>query len=325
MKKSKIQTTLFMIITMVLFSFIGLVIGKGLTEYEKIIGNDLSFLELILYLILSVIIMYLFYFINTYAHELGHVLFGLLTGYEFSSIRFGSILIYKSEGKLKIGKYHMAGTGGQALMIPPKTDPFHMPYVLYNAGGLIINLLITILGGIIYLNTSNFYIRYIFILLSLTALAVFVTNGLPFTELGTDGANIILLKDKYARLSFYNSLIINHNLYNNIPIKDMDPNLFYYDKSIELKNPLVTALAVNKFSYLFVSHQFDEAYELGNYIKENAKSINKLHAIEIELDTLYMLIVIQKEYEKAKKEFDKNHKEYDGMKSMLPYNRTYYA
>ena len=43
MKKSKIQTTLVMIITMVLFSFIGLVIGKGLTEYEKIIGNDLSF------------------------------------------------------------------------------------------------------------------------------------------------------------------------------------------------------------------------------------------------------------------------------------------
>ena len=37
-------------------------------------------------------------------HELGHLIFGLLSGYKFSSFRIGNIMLVKTGGKLKFKK-----------------------------------------------------------------------------------------------------------------------------------------------------------------------------------------------------------------------------
>lgn len=47
--------------------------------------------------------MYVALFFHMIVHEAGHLLFGLMTGYTFSSFRIASFMWLKENGKLKLG------------------------------------------------------------------------------------------------------------------------------------------------------------------------------------------------------------------------------
>lgn len=61
-------------------------------------------------------------FIQIIIHEAGHLVFGLLSGYEFVSFRIGSITLAKYDNKYCFKRFHIAGTGGQCLMMPMVED-----------------------------------------------------------------------------------------------------------------------------------------------------------------------------------------------------------
>ncbi len=75
-------------------------------------------------------IMYLAIFLQIILHEAGHLLFGLLTGYRFSSFRIGSFMWILQDGKIRFKRFSLAGTGGQCLLLPPPMVDGKMPYVL---------------------------------------------------------------------------------------------------------------------------------------------------------------------------------------------------
>ncbi len=53
-------------------------------------------------------------------HEGGHLLFGLLSGYRFVSFRIFNWTLIRQEGKFRLKRFGIAGTGGQCLMLPPR-------------------------------------------------------------------------------------------------------------------------------------------------------------------------------------------------------------
>ena len=63
------------------------------------------------------------YVLSVPIHEGGHLICGLLTGYRFVSFRAGRFICYRRQGKLRIGRYQIAGTGGQCLLGPPGASP----------------------------------------------------------------------------------------------------------------------------------------------------------------------------------------------------------
>ena len=71
-------------------------------------------------------------------HELGHLIAGLLTGYRFVSFRIFSFMLVRSEGKWKIRRMSVPGTGGQCLMAPPRKKNGYYPFALYNLGGILL-------------------------------------------------------------------------------------------------------------------------------------------------------------------------------------------
>ena len=68
-------------------------------------------------------------------HEAGHLAGGLATGYTFCSFRVGSWMLQKEQGRLKLRRLSLAGTGGQCLLAPPELKEGRMPCVWYNLGG----------------------------------------------------------------------------------------------------------------------------------------------------------------------------------------------
>ncbi len=93
------------------------------------------------------IIAYVWIGVQTIIHEAGHLVFGLLTGYHFSSFRIGSFMWVKREGRIRFARYSLAGTGGQCLLAPPDMQDGRFPYVLYHMGGSLMNLLSAVLAG----------------------------------------------------------------------------------------------------------------------------------------------------------------------------------
>ena len=64
-------------------------------------------------------------------HEGGHLLFGLLSGYRFVSFRIFNWTLIRQEGKFRLKRFGIAGTGGQCLMLPPDKPLEEIPVVRY--------------------------------------------------------------------------------------------------------------------------------------------------------------------------------------------------
>ena len=64
-------------------------------------------------------------------HEAGHLLFGLMSGYRFVSFRIGSFVLVRDDEGFRLGRFSIAGTGGQCLLDPPAMTDGRFPYKLY--------------------------------------------------------------------------------------------------------------------------------------------------------------------------------------------------
>ena len=125
-EKAKNKGRLGGIVSVLCFGIIGLGCGISMVPFMTYAleeeGNMFIFLLGVLILFS---LMYLSIFIEMAIHEAGHLFFGLATGYKFLSYRIGSFTFIKEEGRIKVKRYVLPGTGGQCLMSPPPLFLFH--------------------------------------------------------------------------------------------------------------------------------------------------------------------------------------------------------
>lgn len=228
----------------------GFIIGAG----EMSLGLELLYL-LGLFVGLCVLL-----FANIIIHELGHLIFGLLTGYRFSSFRIGNLMWMKSNGKLRFGFYSLAGTGGQCLMVPPEEK---MPTFWYNMGGSILNLLVS--GGFLaaYLLIDKAAPLSVLLLMgALIGLAFALTNGIPLNmgSMDNDGRNALSLrKNPATQEAFRLQLVVNHSQMQGTRLGEMPEEWFPQIPVEEMKNGQIAALGVHYCSRLMDLHRFEEA------------------------------------------------------------------
>ncbi|MDR0334643.1 MAG: hypothetical protein LBH69_01990 [Methanomassiliicoccaceae archaeon] len=108
-------------------------------------------------------------FIHTFLHELGHLIFGKLSGYEFLGISVsGWWLLRGPDCKLRIVHAPMKGAGGATIMVPRDGYKDDTPYAMFILGGVLMNLLTaTALFLLIVLDvwpSMNFFIGMVAIL-----------------------------------------------------------------------------------------------------------------------------------------------------------------
>lgn len=180
-----------------------------------------------IYFIAFLLAYYVAMLLHTVIHEGGHMMFGLLTGYRFLSFRVLSFTIVKKEGKLIRKKLKMPGTLGQCLMYPPewKEDGAY-PYVWYNLGGGLMNLLFCGLSVPLFFLHSPLaaWIAGIFVLVGV----VFGVSNLVPMSLGlpNDGKNCLLCgKDRENQRAFYVQLKINAMLSDGAMLTDIPEEL----------------------------------------------------------------------------------------------------
>ena len=133
-------------------------------------------------------------FIHLVLHEAGHFITGLLTGYKFLSFRVFKFTIVKTDEGLRWKRFHIQGTGGQCILeIPEDQDVEKAPWFWYNAGGVLMNLL---LAGLSILVLRSFELHLaafsFFVMMAFVGILVAFMNGVPMIVGGVsnDGYNL---------------------------------------------------------------------------------------------------------------------------------------
>ena len=133
-------------------------------------------------------------------------------------------------------------------MTPPEKKDGKYPYVLYNLGGAIINL-VTLVLCVIFL-IDLWYLPFISILLmylALFSLCFAVLNGVPMHigGLSNDGMNAIYLgKDELAIEAFMNQLRMNAESVSGKSLSQMPDEWFEIPNGADMTNVSISSIAV---------------------------------------------------------------------------------
>lgn len=287
-------------------------------------------------------------------HEAGHLVCGLATGYKFCSFRVGSLQWQKQDGKLRMKRMNLAGTGGQCLLAPPEIVDGKMPYKLYNLGGPLANLLtaavfellaalcrwrwqlalrpaymravlpMTWLGMVVWAATV------LLDLLAITGLCFAALNGLPMRMGGVDndGRNVLSLGQSPAAVcALWVQLKVNERLTNGVRLKDMPEEWFAVPDAAGLKKPLTAALAVLTENRLMDMQDFAAAARLADELESKETAILGVHRSMLLCDRLYCALLRGEDAAALLERWDgKNMKAFrKQMKSSTTVLRTEYA
>lgn len=254
-KKKKGSTLWFSIIT-------GMISGVGaflLAMFVDVANNyeEDTFIPLFLMAIGSAMVSFI---IHIVVHELGHLVFGLLTGYKFSSFRIGSLMLIKTEDKLKFCKYSLAGTGGQCLLMPPKNHK-KKPYILYNLGGIFFNLIFSAIIVAIIPLCSHIIAKAVLAGVAFGGVVTATCNAVPSASVDNDGSNTVAIgKDPYAIDAFYNQMEINYYISLGKSLKDIPLDLFYLPENANLNNKIISAIAVQRCNFYMFDMEIEKTY-----------------------------------------------------------------
>ena len=204
MKKKIINGLLQILGIMIVGSIIGYSVGK-------IAGDSLSKVDtpnIILLLISGVVV----FILQVIIHEAGHLVFGLLSGYKFISFRVFDFKIIKDEhGKLKIRFERLAGTGGQCLMRAPEYVEGKFKYKLYLLGGVMFNLVFSIVFWLVLPSYYTLLFALIgFALAFLNLIPMGFNDGMTFYHASKDETTRFVL---YLQLEYVYSLEITNKNY----------------------------------------------------------------------------------------------------------------
>mgnify|MGYP002511242950 CR=1 FL=1 len=189
-----------------------------------------------------ILVFYLLLVLQIVIHEGGHLIFGLLSGYQFSSFRVASFMWVRQEGTLRFKRLSLAGTGGQCLMDPPDMVDGKLPVALYNLGGSILNLLSALLClGLFFLTRDLAFWPAVFLMSALIGLVYALVNGIPLRlgAVDNDGHNALSLgKDPAALRAFWIQMKMAAMQAQGVRLKDMPVT---QDESLRRRlNALVT-------------------------------------------------------------------------------------
>ena len=319
-KKKKVQWQQW--IVMGFFMLIGAVCGVLMVIFvENSAAADRRPLEAFLTLAGLFAGMYIAMFLQLIIHEAGHLVFGLATGYRFSSFRVGSFMWLKENGKIVHRRMSLAGTGGQCLMAPPEMVDGRIPVVLYNLGGSIMNLIASTVFLAVYLLTDrSSIISALSLMATLIGIVIALMNGIPL-RLGTvdnDGYNALSLgKSKDAMYGFWIQLKVNEQISKGVRLKDMPGEWFVVPEDEAMRNSMVATQGVFACNRMMDQKQFEEADQLMEHLMGIESGIIGLHRSMLICDRMYCELIGHNRREVLDSMLTKEQRQF--MKSMKKY------
>lgn len=286
---------------------------KGIPFHDYItkIGNvDIS--EGFLAVLVGIVSFFVSLFILIIIHEAGHLVCGLLTGYKFVSFRILNFTFIKSNGKIRVKRFGVAGTQGQCLLLPPDMPVDSIPVGWYNAGGVLANLVVmAAMLPLLWVDMNPFLSEFVVLFLCMD-LFLILMNGIPMQVggVGNDAYNILLLrKNSESKRGIVNQLRSNALIQEGVRPKDMPDEWFVASESINYNNPLAVSIPIMSASRSVDMMEWDKAYKEYSKLYEHKDEIMALYVKEIICELIFLSLVTGRT-ERAKSLFDADIRKY---------------
>lgn len=310
---------------------LGAVCGAlGAAYIDKFVSDGLPFWQKMLLYVAAFAEIGAAVYLQIILHEAGHLLAGLLSGYRFSSFRIGSFMWVKENGKLKLKRLSLAGTGGQCLMNPPDLVDGKIPFVLYNLGGSLMNILIALLSfGGYFLCSENSFLAMFFIMLGIIGIVFALLNGIPIHSemVSNDGYNAKELgKQPEALAAFWVQMKVMEMTSQGVRLKDMPDEWFYIPDENGMKNGMIATMGVFYENRLMDKMLFEEAEKLIVQLLSGKNAVAGIYRNLLVCDRMFCELLDEKRQANAERLYDKNQKNFmKQMKKFPTVIRTEYA
>ena len=228
-------------------------------------------------------------------HEGGHLVCGLLSGYRFVSFRLFNLTVIRSEGKLRVKHFAVAGTGGQCLLSPPDLPLKDIPVVWYNFGGILANIAAgLIVLPLLWIHTLPPLLYESVVIFLLTDLFLILTNGIPMQTggIGNDASNIIMLrKNETSKRALMLQLRSNALIQEGVRPKDMPAEWFVTEGEPDYRNPLEVSIPLMEASRLIDEMKWDEAHAAFGRIYIHKTELMPLYTLETACELVFTSLV----------------------------------
>ncbi len=280
-----------------LVAFIGLAIFKDVTfsEYmDKLAGIGWYELTVVPFLIITIFCLVVF--LQIIIHEAGHLVCGLASGYRFVSFRILSFTLIRENGKLRIKRFGLAGTGGQCLLTPPDKPLDEIPSTLYNLGGVLANLLTIPLALIpLFVIDEMPFVLGVFLLANcFVGGFLALVNGIPcrLGGMSNDGYNLLVMrKNPESKRMLVSILRANAAVQAGMRLEDMPAEWFEVGEPMNYADPLQCNLLNMYIGRLMDEGKLEEAYAELEKVIEHKKETIGLFVKEAECELLYLALV----------------------------------
>ena len=234
-------------------------------------------------------------YISIIVHEAGHLIFGLMSGYGFSSFRIGSLMWVKQDGKIRLRRFSLAGTGGQCLMVPKSESESRAQLITFNLGGVYANVILSCLFGLLYfLSLRVILLALVFLFGTIVSFFVAITNGIPIAlgGIANDGMNALhLSKNPDAAIAFRNQLLMNAAQTNGTSLEQMPDEWFELPEGADMQNVHCASIAVFGANRCFATQDMLTAENEIIRVLHSGYNIIGLHRSLLTLDLIYCRLV----------------------------------
>lgn len=245
-------------------------------------------------------------------HEAGHLVCGLLSGYRFVSFRIFNFTFIKVDGRLRVKRFAVAGTGGQCLLAPPDMPVEDIPAAWYNAGGVLFNLIMLIVVAPFLLMDLHPLLVEALAIFCITDLLLILMNGIPLKlgGIGNDAYNMIYMdRNIRSKRAVMVQLSSNALIQEGTRPKDMPEKWFCQEGDVDYKNPLEVSVPLMRASRLIDEMKFEDAYQELDELYRHKADIISLYVNEIACELAFCAMATGRK-ERAVELLDKKLRKY---------------
>lgn len=270
--------------------FFGYYLGETVSEHASV-GETLISIGLLL------LGFYVMLYLQIVIHEAGHLVFGLISGYRFSIFRIFSLTFLRDpdSGKIGIRRMHLAGTGGQCLMMPPEPVDGKIPFALYHLGGALMNLIASAVFFVLYLISRPIPVLSLIMLVGvIVGIAYAMMNGIPMRlgSVDNDGYNLYAqTKSPAAMEAMRTQLLLSEAAARGKRLRDMPAEWFVVPDGVSLENSMVAAIAVFACNRLMDEGNYDEAEQAIRALCEQKTGMVGVHRLLLDCDRMTCLLL----------------------------------
>lgn len=233
-------------------------------------------------------------YLHLLIHEAGHLVFGLLSGYRFSSFRIGSHVLMREEGKLVLRRYWLPGTAGQCLMAPPMTDG-EIPVILYNLGGAVANGLAALVCFVLaWIAPQAGWAEWALGIWGVLGVFFAASNAIPrqMKVGGNDGYNTrCLLQDPAARRGFWLQMAINDRRLQGQTLLEMPEEWFAMPEPEQMQNAMTAVLSIFHADRLMEEGQEEEGKAILERLIAEENAISPANKAMVRMSLLWREIM----------------------------------